>query len=97
VPSATAKDRRVLPVVAGDCSKLNGKGVAGVDFTILRVFDVFLTEPSLTRSAAATGIAAATTGTDDKEIYGEIIGPSQALGGSSGFQYFSRNKPYLVR
>jgi Flp pilus assembly protein TadG len=91
------KDRRVLPVVAADCSDLKGKGTAFVDFKILRVFDVFLTEPSLTRTAANTGVSGATSGTDDKEIYGEVVGPSQTFGGSNGFQFFARNKPYLVR
>jgi hypothetical protein len=35
--------------------------------------------------------------TDDKEIYGEVIGPAETFAGTGGFQYFSRNKPYLVR
>lgn len=87
-------DRRVLPVVAADCSDLKGKGTAFVDFKILRVFDVFLTEPSLSRSAAQTG---GTVGTDDKEIYGEVIGPAKTFAGSNGFQYYARNKPYLIR
>lgn len=91
------KDRRILPVVAADCSDLKGKGSAFVDFKILRVFDVFLPEPSLTRTAAKTGVAGATTGTDDQEIYGEVIGPAQTFAGTNGFQYFARNKPYLVR
>jgi len=91
------KDRRILPVVAADCSDLKGKGSAFVDFKILRVFDVFLTEPSLTRTAAQTGVTGATAGTDDKEIYGEVIGPAQTFAGTNGFQYFARNKPYLVR
>jgi Flp pilus assembly protein TadG len=95
--SNSVKDRRVLPVVAADCTNLKGKGQAFVDFRILRVFDVFLTEPSLQRSALQTGIGGATLGTDDKEIYGEVIGPAQAVGGTNGFQYFARNKPYLVR
>ena len=98
VASSTVKDRRVIPVVAADCTNLKGKGSAFVDFKILRVFDVFLTEPSLQRTAVQTGIAGATAGTDDKEIYGEVIGPAQALGGgTNGFQYFARNRPYLVR
>ena len=94
---STVKDRRVLPVVAANCDNLKGKGEAFEDYVILRVFDVFLTEPSWQRSAAETGIAGATAGTDDKEIYGEIIGPAQPVGGTGGFQYYSRNKPYLVR
>lgn len=81
--------RRVLPVVAADCADLNGVGSLDA-FHAIRVFDVFLTEPSITR--AAPGI-----GTDEKEIYGEIMGPAQTIEGGTGFQYYSRNKPFLVR
>jgi Flp pilus assembly protein TadG len=95
--ATTVKDRRVLPVVAANCDNLKGKGAAFEDYIILRVFDVFLSEPSLTRTAVNTGISGATTGTDDKEIYGEVIGPAQPVGGSGGFQYYSRSRPYLVR
>lgn len=97
VASTTVKDRRVLPIVAANCENLKGKGQAFEDYVILRVFDVFLTEPSLQRSAAATGVAGATAGTDDKEIYGEVIGPAEPVGGAGGFQYYTRAKPYLVR
>jgi Flp pilus assembly protein TadG len=95
--ATTTKDRRVLPVVAANCENLHGSGTAFEDYTILRVFDVFITEPSLQRSAAETGVAGATQGTDDKEIYGEIIGPAETFAGTTGFQYYSKNKPYLVR
>ena len=95
--SSTAKDRRVLPIVAANCDNLKGKGTGFEDYIILRVFNIFLTEPSLQRSNTETGIAGATTGTDDKEIYGEIIGPGDTFGSGGGFQYYARNKPYLVR
>ena len=95
--ASTVKDRRILPIVAANCDKLKGKGQAFEDYVILRVFDVFLTEPSLTRSAVETGIGGATQGTDEKEIYGEVIGPAQPVGGGGGFQYYSRARPYLVR
>lgn len=95
--AATVKDRRVIPVVAANCDNLKGKGTAFEDYVILRVFDVFLTEPSLQRDPSQTGIAGATVGTDDKEIYGEVIGPAEPVGGTGGFQYYSRNRPYLVR
>ena len=90
------KDRRVLPVVAANCDNLKGKGSAFEDYVILRVFDVFLTEPSLQRSPAQARAGGA-VGTDDKEIYAEIMGPAETFEGGSGFQYYSRNKPYLVR
>lgn len=96
---ATAKDRRVLPIVAANCENLKGKGQAFEDYIILRVFDVFLTEPSLQRSALQTGVPGATVdpATDDKEIYGEVIGPGDPVGSGGGFQYYTRNRPYLVR
>ena len=95
--ATTVKDRRVLPIVAANCDSLRGKGQAFVDYVILRVFDIFLTEPSLQRSNTETGVAGSTQGTDDKEIYGEVIGPAQPVGGGGGFQYYSRSRPYLVR
>jgi hypothetical protein len=95
--ATTVKDRRVLPIVAANCTNLKGKGSAFEDYVILRVFDIFLPEPSLQRSAAQTGVAGSTQGTDDKEIYGEVIGPAEPVGGGGGFQYYSRSRPFLVR
>jgi Flp pilus assembly protein TadG len=83
------KDRRILTVIAADCTKLKGKGTAFEDFVILRAFDVFLTEPSFTRTYPGP--------TNSKEIYGEIIGPATAATSGGGFQYYARAKPYLVR
>ena len=87
---AAQKDRRLLPVVAADCTNLHGSGQMYQDYTLLRVFDIFLTEPSLDRAAPGVG-------TDEKEIYAEIVGPAETVGGGTGFQYYSRNRPYLIR
>lgn len=81
------KDRRILPVVAANCDGLAGKGNVDEDFTLIRVFDVLLTEPSLPRSSPQ----------EENEIYGEVIGPAETVSGGSGFQYYARSKPYLVR
>jgi len=83
------KDRRVLPIVAANCAALTGAGSLDEKFTLLRVFDVFLTEPSAQRSVPGV--------TDNKEIYGEVIGPADTFESGSGLQYYARNKPYLVR
>jgi Flp pilus assembly protein TadG len=80
--------RRILPVVAANCESLNGKESLD-EFHAIRVFNVFLTEPSMQRTLPGV--------TDDKEIYGEVIGPAETPAGGSGFQYYSRNRPYLVR
>ena len=85
----TQKDRRLLTILAADCTNLHGKGSAYEDFVILRAFDVFITEPSLDRTTPHP--------TDNKEIYAEIVGPAQPVAGGSGFQYYARAKPYLVR
>ena len=84
--------RRILPVVAANCESLNGKSDLDA-FQSLRVFDVFVVEPSMQRTLAQgyPGV------TDDKEIYGEIVGPAKIVEGGTGFQYYSRNRPYLVR
>ena len=83
------KDRRILPVIAANCAGLNGVGNADEDFELIRVFDVFITEPSGQRSYPDV--------TDDKEIYGEVIGPAEVFEGGTGIQYYTRSKPYLVR
>jgi len=85
------KDRRVLPVVAANCDLLNGAGNIGEDFRLIRVFDVFVTEPSLQRHSPPSAGE-----TDDKEIYGEVMGPAEPFVGG-GLQYYSRMRPYLVR
>jgi hypothetical protein len=76
--------------VAANCDLLNGKGDIGTDFKLIRVFDVFVTEPSLQRTTYPGP-------TDDKEIYGEVVGPAKTFAGTTGFQYYARSKPYLVR
>ena len=83
------KDRRILPVIAANCEGLNGVGNADEDFQLIRVFDVFITEPSAQRTYPGV--------TDDKEIYAEVVGPAQTYAGGSGIQYFTRNRPYLIR
>jgi Flp pilus assembly protein TadG len=80
--------RRILPVVAANCESLNGKESLD-EFHAIRVFNVFVTEPSMNRTVPGT--------TDEKEIYGEVVGPAETPAGGSGFQYYSRNRPYLVR
>jgi hypothetical protein len=85
---AAAQERRILPVVAAKCEGLNGASNLD-EFQAIRVFNVFLTEPSMQRTLPGV--------TDDKEIYGEVLGPAEVFGGTGGFQYYARNRPYLVR
>ena len=85
---AANEGRRILPVVAANCEGLNGASDLDA-FQAIRVFNVFVPEPSMQRTSPGV--------TDDKEIYGEIIGPAEIVSGGTGFQYYSRNRPYLVR
>jgi hypothetical protein len=84
------KDRRVLPIVSANCDDLKGKGGPGGEhvggYKLLRVFDVFVTEPSFDRAT-----------TSNKEIYAEIVGPAETGEGTSGFQYYAKSRPFLVR
>lgn len=82
--SSTQKDRRIVQVASVDCTGLNGKGAVKV----LQWVDVFLVEPSWDRTTPYS--------TGKSQIYGEIIGVATKPDGGSGFQYYSRNKPYLV-
>jgi Flp pilus assembly protein TadG len=85
VTSPTQKDRRVLTVASVDCTGLHGKAPVRV----LQWVDMFLVEPSWDRTTAYS--------TEKAQIYAEIIGVATKPDGSSSFQYFSRNRPYLVK
>jgi len=82
--STTQKDRRVLTVAVVDCQAGQVKGSSPVK--VKKWVDMFLVEPSLNRPR---------TGQD--QIYVEIIGDATKPGGGNSYQYYSRNKPYLIK
>ncbi len=85
VPGTTQKDRRVLTVAAVDCTGLNGKS----DVIVKQWVDVFLVEPSLTRTSPyASG---------KEQIYVEIVGVAKLPNGNSAFQNYLRQRPRLLR
>jgi Flp pilus assembly protein TadG len=88
VPSTDQKDRRVLTVAAVDCTGLNGKG----NVIVRNWVDIFLVEPSLTRTTPASPYA-----TGKEQIYIEIIGVAKRANGESALQYYLRQKPRLLR
>lgn len=89
VPASTSqKDRRMLTIAAVDCGGLNGKGNVIVEKWV----DVFLVEPSLTRTTPNSPYA-----TGKEQIYIEIIRAAQRPNGQSAFQYYLRQKPRLLR
>jgi hypothetical protein len=74
-----------LTVAAVDCAGLNGKGSVKVKKWI----DVFLVEPSTDRTSPYS--------TGKEEIYVEIVGEATKPGGANAFQYYGRNRPYLLK
>ena len=89
VPASTSqKDRRMLTVAAVDCTGLNGKG----NIIVKKWVDVFLVEPSLTRTTPNSPYAS-----DKEQIYVEIVRAATRPNGQSAFQYYLRQKPRLLR
>lgn len=86
--SSTQKDRRMLTVAAVDCTGMNGKS----DVIVKQWVDVFLVEPSLSRTTPQSPYAS-----DKEQIYVEIIGVAKRPNGQSAFQYYLRQKPRLLR
>lgn len=88
VPSTSQKDRRILTVAAVDCTGMNGKS----DVIVKDWIDVFLVEPSLTRTTPTSPYA-----TGKEQIYVEIAGIAKQPNGQSAFQYYLRQRPRLIR
>src|SRR3546814_11737749 len=71
VPGTTTPDRRVLTVAVVNC-QAEGVGGRTADVHVTKWIDMFLVEPSLSR-----------TRTEASDVYGEIIGETE-LGGGGG-------------
>lgn len=85
VPNATTPDRRVLTIAVVNCTAEAVQGRTE-DVHVTRWVDMFLIEPSLSR-----------TRTEASDVYGEIIGET-TLGGGGGTtgNTVRRDVPYLV-
>lgn len=83
-PSAQVRDRRILSVAVVNCA---AEGIQGQtkNVHVEKFVDVFLVEPSLTRSR-----------TDKADIYVEIKGEAEPLSETGAAQAFLRNVPYLI-
>ncbi len=86
--STSQKDRRVLTVAAVDCTGMNGKS----NVIVKEWVDVFLVEPSLTRTTPTSAYA-----TGKEQIYVEIAGLAKKPNGQSAFQFYLRQRPRLIR
>lgn len=86
--SSTQKDRRLLTVAVVNCAGASGK----FDADVLRFADMFLVEPSLTRTTPTSPYA-----TGKEQIYAEIVGVAKRPNGNSSFQYYLRQRARLLR
>lgn len=83
-PSETQVDRRVLSAAVVNCVAQNVRGRStGVQVT--RWIDLFLTEPSVTRSR-----------TENSDIYVEVIGATQNATDEGAVQLVKKSIPYLI-
>src|SRR3546814_12429356 len=85
VPGTTTPDRRVLTVAVVNC-QAEGVGGRTADVHVTKWIDMFLVEPSLSR-----------TRTEASDVYGEIIGETE-LGGGGGNRgnTVRRDDTYLI-
>ena len=82
-PGGNNADRRVIPVAVVNCTGLNGsKPVTAIDWV-----DVFLVEPSLSRSGY----------TNSGDIYVEVVRRNVQGAEGAASQVVRRDKPYLVK
>ncbi len=95
VPAALAVDRRRLSVAVVNClaNSVNG---AATNVPVIKWLEVFLVEPSLSRSSATSG-GNGRSGTSAGDVYVEVIG--ETLSGSAGAtagQVVRKDNPYLI-
>lgn len=97
VPGDDVVDRRRISAAVLNCQALNIQGHE-TDEPVLKWVDMFLVEPSYSRTTCTTGSGCNTKYTDKTDIYAEIIGvtPSGKNGSTNG-QVVKREVPYLIR
>jgi Flp pilus assembly protein TadG len=86
-PSASQVDRRILTVAVVNCT---AEGIRGrtTDVNVQKWIDIFLTEPSLARSAG--------TPTENSDVYVEVIGQTQNATDAGAVQLVKKSVPYLI-
>jgi hypothetical protein len=85
VPGPTTLDRRKLSVAVVNCieNSVNGNST---NVPVKKWIEVFLVEPSINRQRTSSG-----------DVYVEVIGETNAGGGSTAGQVIRRDVPYLVK
>jgi len=86
-PGVSQVDRRVLTVAVVNCAAEGVKGkTSGVQVT--KWVDVFLTEPSMARTAG--------TPTENSDVYVEMIGQTKNATDEGAVQLVKKSVPYLI-
>lgn len=86
VPGGTNVDRRRISAAVLNCTASNVHGGGGTVYPVQTWIELFLVEPSLSR-----------TNTDKNDVYVEIIGKTTLGGGATAGQVIRRDVPYLIK
>jgi hypothetical protein len=96
VPGGTNVDRRRISAAVLNCHAL---GIAGheEDQPVVKWVDLFLVEPSISRTKCKSGAGCNTKYTEKTDIYVEVIGEtSTGTAGNTAGQVVRRDVPYLI-
>lgn len=96
VPGGTNVDRRRISVAVLNCTAL-GIGGHETNEPVLKWIDLFLVEPSISRTKCSSGSGCNTKYSDKTDLYVELIGETTLGGGSTAGQVVRRDIPYLVK
>jgi len=97
VPGGNLVDRRRISIAVLNCKALGINGHEE-DQAVLKWADVFLVEPSYSRSKCAGGPTCNTKYTDKTDLYVEMIGETNPGGaGATAGQVVRRDVPYLIK
>jgi Flp pilus assembly protein TadG len=97
-PGGTNVDRRRISAAVLNCQAYGVSGGGNTVYPVLRWIELFLVEPSISRTRCDGGAGGCNTQyTNKTDVYVEIIGETRAGGsGATSGQVVRRDTPYLV-
>jgi Flp pilus assembly protein TadG len=97
VPGGNNVDRRRISAAVLNCKALGINGHE-TDQPVLKWIDLFLVEPSYSRSKCTSGSGCNTKYSDKTDVYVEVIGETSSGGaGQTAGQVVRRDVPYLIK
>lgn len=98
VPGGIYPDRRRISAAALNCNALKAKygNINNTELEVTTFVDLFLVEPSYSRSKCKGGGTCATKYSDKTDIYVEVIGATKAGLNATVGQVTRRDVPYLI-